>query len=118
MLLIKIISGLLMIPTKHEMSKKWPLKAKTHSQNTQPIHQSDGDTPKNPPVEEQREKMDRNEENDEEQIDGAGNNSDGTTHTQDDNVMVEEVVTAIDQQARILIMMMISMKMRTIWLIL
>ncbi len=78
-----------MTPTKCEMSKKMA----TEYQNIQPTHQSDSDMPKNPPVEEQQEKMDRNEGNDEEQLDGASNNSDGTTDTWDDNIQVEEVVT-------------------------
>ena len=37
--------------------------------------------------------MDRNEGNDEEQLVGASNNSDGTTDTRDDNIQIEEVVT-------------------------
>ncbi len=68
-------------------------KMATEGQNTQPIYKLDGDMPKNQPVEEQQEKMDRNEENDEVQIDGASNNSFSIPQTQDDNVMVEEVVT-------------------------
>ena len=39
-------------------------KMATEGQNTQPIYKLDDDMPKNQHVEEQQEKMDRNEEND------------------------------------------------------
>ena len=69
-------------------------KLATEGQNTQPIHKSDGITPENLPVEEEREKTTGNEQNGEEQVDGATNDGDGTTEAQHDNVQdLEGVIT-------------------------
>ena len=68
-------------------------KMATESQNTQPTHHLVGNTPENLPAEEEREKTTGNEEIGEEHVDGATNDDDGTTETQQDNVQDLEGVT-------------------------